>query len=417
MCMCRQVMTRWSLLRSWGTALTVLLTFVLPILVSAQPPNKAKAEPEAPALDPALGQFVEIKAEQLAALTLTAPATPRIGPWAALSAVYAGASLDSPVWDLRGVFSTRPGRIHVGASSLVLTGFGPSDMVPYTELAILLAGERRDCWTLVNTDELRPFPKFFLTPGLIRDRHPISLGVPEHEAFWQTLVLAHYTSAKAFAKAARRDVTYAHLFNEPEQYRGQVVHVSGRMIRLRSFEAPAEARAADVGTFYEGWIMTDAYGENPVCVAFTSLPPGLQVDNERKYNEEVSFDGYFFKRWRYKAADSKKPNEFRDAPLLIGHTLNGRFGHAGVSAGQESDNWGHSLIWVFLSVVGGAVIGVIGLTLWFRYHDGRVRHRLRASRNVDFVPPAEQPPVTESEQPGNGDGEIGERPLRMPFYE
>jgi hypothetical protein len=275
------------------------------------------------------------------------------------------------------------------------------------ELVMLQAAEQRDCWTLINTDELRPFPDYFLAPGFIRDRRDISVGVPEYEAFWQTLVLAHYTSANAFGRSARRDVTYANLFNEPEQYRGHVIRVSGRLIRLLAFPAPDEARADGLGTFYEGWIMTDPYGENPMCLVFTDLPSGLQVDNERKYNDEVSFDGYFYKRYRYKAADSKKRNEFRDAPMLIGHTLFGRFNKATVAESAESDNWGHSLIWVFLGVVGGAVVGVIGLTFWFRYHDSRVRHRLRASRNPVFVPP--------SEGPANGAPEISDRPLRAPW--
>jgi hypothetical protein len=103
----------------------------------------------------------------------------------------------------------------------------------------------------------------------------------------------------------------------------------------------------------------------------------------------VSCDGYFYKRYRYKAADTKKPNEFRDAPLLIGHTLTGRFETRG-GASEEAEVWGHNLIWFFLGVVGGALVGVIALTGWFRYHDRRVRHRLRASRHADFVPPFEQ---------------------------
>jgi hypothetical protein len=155
-----------------------------------------------------------------------------------------------------------------------------------------------------------------------------------------------------------------------------------------------EARAAGLGDFYEGWIMTDAFGENPVAVAFTDLPPGLTVDNRRKYNEPVSFDGYFYKRYRYEAGDKKKANEFRDAPLLIGHTLTGRFESGGAS-NNESDGWEHNLIWLFLEVVGGAALGLLALTVWFRYHDRRVRQRIRASRNVEFVPPSEEAMETE----------------------
>jgi hypothetical protein len=360
-----------------------LIAFLLPVLTLAAPPEQEISDrsPLAP---------LEVKAEHLATLSITAPCTPQVGPWSALGAVYTGASLEPPVWDLRGIFSTKPGRIHVGASSLYLTGFGPSTTTPLMELVVLQAGEHRDCWHLIDTDKLRPFPRYFLTPGIIRDRDDIHNGTPEVEAFWQVLVQAHFTSTQAFAKAARRDVTYVHLFNEPEIYRGEVVHLSGRLLRLRQFKAPDEARAAGVAHLYEAWIMTDQNGENPICFAFTDLPAGLKVDNERKYNDPVGCDGYFYKRFRYKAADSKKPNEFRDAPLLIGHSLTGRFSRQAQSVPDEDEVWGHNLIWVFLSVIGGTLVGVIVVTVWFRYHDRRVRRRIHASRHAEYVSPSEE---------------------------
>lgn len=379
--MIRQSSAPWFLFRVRRTVLCVLVALLFPVFAFAATPEQEKSESRS--LTP-----VEFKPEHLATLTITAPCTPRIGHWSSLAAVYTGASLDVPVWDLRGIFSTKPGRINVGASLLFLTGIGPPATTPLMELVMLQAGAYRDCWELINTDEVRPIPKYFLTPGFIRDRDDLHNGAPEYEAFWQILVQAHYTSTKAFAQAARRDVTYVHLFNEPEHYRGEVVHLSGRLIRLRGFAAPAEARAAGVANLYEAWIMTDAYGENPVCFTFTDLPDSLKVDNQRRYNEEVGFDGYFYKRYRYKAADSKKANEFRDAPLLIGHSLMGRFETK--AASDEAESWGHNLIWVFMGVVGGALLGVIALTGWFRYHDRRIRHRIRASRKADFVPPSEE---------------------------
>ncbi|HEY7330021.1 MAG TPA: hypothetical protein VH592_20465 [Gemmataceae bacterium] len=364
----------------------VLVASLALILMGAEPPQQENNEGRP------LGG-AEFKPDYLAALTITAPCTPRIGPWSSLASVYAGASLDVPVWDLRGIFSTRSGRINAGAGMLFMAGMGPPTTAPLMELAALQTAEQRDCWELINTDEVRPIAKYFLTPGFIRDRTGIYTGTPEYEAYWQILVQAHYTSAEGFAKVARRDVTYVHLFNEPELYRGEVVHVSGRLIKLRRFEPPMEARAAGVSHLYEGWIMTDAYGENPVCIAFTDLPPGLTVDNDRKYNDLVRFDGYFYKRCRYKAYDSKKPNEYRDAPMVIGHTLTGRFNNS--VANDETEEWQHNLIWVFLEVVGGAVLGLIVLTLWFRYHDRRIRHRISASRNAEFVPPSEEVVETE----------------------
>lgn len=380
--MIRPSPSRSCFFRGRPTVPCALVLVLLPVLAFAAP-----LQPEQPS-SPFLVPF-EVKPAHLAALTVTAPSIPHVGPWSAVADVHAGASLEPPVWDLRGIFSTKPGRIHIGASLLYLMGFGSPTTTPLTELAMLQAGEQRDCWQLIDTDTLRPFPKYFLTPGFIRDRTDLYNGDPEVEAFWRVLVQAHYTSTKAFAKAARRDVTYVHLFNEPQHYRGEVVHLTGRLIRLRGFQAPDEARAAGVANLYEAWIMTDAYGENPICFTFTDLPAGLQVDNQRKYNDPVSCDGYFYKRFRYKAADSKKANEFRDAPLLIGHSLTGQF-RALQTATDEEESWGHNLIWVFMGVVGGALGGVIVLTGWFRYHDRRVRHRIHASRQAEFVPPSEE---------------------------
>ena len=73
---------------------------------------------------------------------------------------------------------------------------------------------------------------------------------------------------------------------------------------------------------------------------------------------------------------------------------------------------------MFLGVVGAALVGVIVLTIWFRYHDRHVRHRLSLSRNRDFVPPSEEEPfLPESESASNGSGEVGEKPVRSPFLD
>ena len=271
----RHVTSRSLFFWNFWVVLAVLVASLLSISGFAAPPDNAKAQPAIPPVLPPFVPPVEIRPPHLAALTLTAPCTPRIGSWSALSVVYAGASLEEPVWGLRGIFSTKPGRINAGASLLFLSGFGPPATTPLTELTMLQGGDQRDCWELINTNEVRPFPEFFLAPGIIHDRTDNGvIGQPEYEAFWRVLVQSHYTSAKAFARSARHDVTYANLFNEPEHYRGQVVHLSGRMVRLQAWPAPDEARAAGVGVLYEAWIMTDAYGENPVCVGLHRFAAG-----------------------------------------------------------------------------------------------------------------------------------------------
>jgi hypothetical protein len=341
-----------------------------------------------PRSSPPLFQPFAVQPDNMAVLTAGASFAPGNGPCCAFSALVAGAHPEIQVWNLRGPLSTRPGRVQIGASSLFLAGFGPSASTPLVELATLQAGDDRSCWELIDTDRLRPFPPALLEEGLIRDRKGIFNGDPEIEAYNQILILAHYTSAKAFAAGARHDLSYANLFNEPERLRGQVVHVDGRLVKLRRFDLPDEARGAGVGDLYESWIMTDNLGENPVCAVFTDLPTGLTIDNRRRLNIPVGFDGYYFKRYRYKSPDTKKANEFRDAPLLIGHTLTGQFGPNTADEGDAPDNWGQNLIWIFLGLVGGSVLVVVVMTSWFRYNDSRVRRRISATRNAGFVPPS-----------------------------
>jgi len=147
----------------------------------------------------------------------------------------------------------------------------------------------------------------------------------EFKAYCQALVAAHQTAASEFARHALHDVTYAHLFEEPDKYRAQVIHLEGRLTRVRRFDAPEFVRQAyDLPYLYEGWLFDpEVYGINSTCIVFTELPSGFEVVENN--NRPVSFDGYFFKRYRYRGADGT----LREAPLLIGHApVNRRAGES-----------------------------------------------------------------------------------------
>src|SRR5207249_7587264 len=136
----------------------------------------------------------------------------------------------------------------------------------------------------------------------------------ESQAYNFVLVQASKVSPQAFAHGARRDVTFAHLWEQPGDYRGQVIHIEGRLKRLRKFDAPRLAAAEGIACVYEGWVFSEEYFSNPFCVLVTELPRGLEP--AEKLEHQVAFDGYFFKRYRYRAGDG-----LREAPLLIGRTL------------------------------------------------------------------------------------------------
>ncbi|HEV3258223.1 MAG TPA: hypothetical protein VG013_15170 [Gemmataceae bacterium] len=188
----------------------------------------------------------------------------------------------------------------------------------------------------------------------------------EFKAYCDALITAHYTPQEAFANSARRDLAYVHLFEQTHLYRGTVVHQEGRLKRLRKFDAPDFTWSQGVRDVYEGWLFDPKIrGANPLCVYFTDLPPGLKVGEEIEHR--VSFDGYLFKRFRYKADDG----HLHECPLLIGHTV--------VLQGAETgapESLSQMFIWSFLGLLGLTVAVVVGLASWYRRGDRQVRTRV-----------------------------------------
>lgn len=109
--------------------------------------------------------------------------------------------------------------------------------------------------------------------------------------------------------AAARPVDFAQLFQQPAEYRGRLVKLSGRVRRLEALEAPTNTYGVE--QYYRAVLETSA---NPVFVYFLDLPAGFPV-GERVY-EDVSVSGFFFKRLAYRAVD-----DIRTAPVIAARTL------------------------------------------------------------------------------------------------
>jgi hypothetical protein len=360
-----------------AVALGALLTALA--VGRGQPPLFA---PEPPAALPAAVQ------------ALGAGGIPGTGAWSTLAGTLAGALPEVAAWDLRGPLAGRYERQTAGAQALLLSGFAPIRDLPSVlgVLGLLQAGDDGQpdslrLWSLLDTDQVRPFPAAFKEPGIIRDGRDISIGLPETTAYSRIVVMAHYTSPAAFRRAARHDLTYAQIFAEPRLYRGEVIHIDGRLKRLARLEPPLEARAQGVSDLYEAWIFNDAYGTNPFCALFTELPASLRpLVGEKKIQGfvEVSMDGYFYKKFRYKAADSRERTA-RDAPVFIGRTLTVlSLPPPPDPAAQDGSG---QVLTLFLGIIAGTVVVVVALAWWFRRNDERLRRRLRAGRPQEFIPP------------------------------
>jgi hypothetical protein len=252
-------------------------------------------------------------------------------------------------------------------------------------LSVLLAGKSFSIWEdapvppqkdVSASDKASPIDPHLLAG--VEDKLPVQSAADEAQAYNYLLVQANATPVAAFAKGARRDLTFAHLFEEPGKYRGQIVHIAGRLGRLRRFDAPRMAAEQGVPVLYEGWIFGDASFSNPYCVITTEVPASIPVGEA--LNHRVDFDGYFFKRYRYKAGDG-----WRDAPLLIGHALQDR---QPIPSGTNSEApVTNVLLAALLAVLATTVLLVVSLHWWFRRGDRRVRTHLDMTRNVNFVEP------------------------------
>jgi hypothetical protein len=373
----------------WGclVSLAALAALLLPGASRAQPPPEPGKLP-----GPAEGAPFQLTTrENVAVLAVGASSAPATGLWSLQITLRAGSLLFDD-WDYgHGPLTRLHSRRLLGAQTLFLGGFTPAPGLPTALLqaGVLQVGEDLTCWNLIDTDQCRPFPRDLLEPGVILDGKGFFSGKPETEAYNRVVIQSHYTSPRAFRRAARLDLTYPQIFADPATYRGQVVHMAGPLRMLSREKPPQECRAAGVSDLYEAWILNEDTREF-FCFLSTELPrsldPYLGEEGKKKFKDKivrVSADGYFFKKFRYKAADSKS-NTARDTPVFFGHSL---VYTPGPDDTTESDEWGHGLMAVFIGIVGFAVMVVVGMTWWFRHADRRVRGRVLAARDTGFVLP------------------------------
>jgi hypothetical protein len=337
----------------------------------------------------------------------TQPAT---GRYAALAALYTGEQ--TKAWNLEGVMTNRYSRISTGVGTLVLSGFDRNASA-FAELAALTAGQYFDCWALINTDRFEKLPQEWL--NAVVDGRGVPVGGVEAEVYSRVLTRANFTSSAAFKNAARKDVTYTHVFEDPERYRGVVVHIEGRLLRVNRHDPTFEAAEAGVNDIYEAWIFNEFVGTNPYCVQFTEWPADLPRDvlGVPKIGQtiKVSVDGYFFKKYRYRSND-RRSND-RDAPMVIGHGLV-------VLSQQEAGRpaslaWLNMFSWVFGGVVLVLILGVVGITYWYRRSDIRVRRRIMARMPEFALPPPDSPPVASPAAPVARPVRGHEAPIKVPY--
>jgi hypothetical protein len=208
---------------------------------------------------------------------------------------------------------------------------------------------------------------------------PAWLNRNERLAYDLLFLHAQRRPQEVLHRTARRDLTFAHLFGpDRSAYRGQLVHLEGRLRWLIRSDPPASIKDPDQGVtdLYEGWVHQDHYGGVLFCVVCSELPPGLTPAEEM--DRPVTCDAYFFKRLKYETRETPKTD--RLAPLLIGRTI---------TPLPEPASNGPAL-WALPGAVLAGTVGLVGaavgaglaLAWWFRYDDRKVRARLQKARST-----------------------------------
>ena len=341
---------------------------------------------------------IQTNSQNMALAVLGGSLSPVSGPLVAAATLYAGEQ--AKVWTLEGIMTNSYSRWSLGAGTLVAGGFGGS---PLGQFGILKAGQSFDCWALFDTDKFVPLPESWLK--VVSDGSRVANGGSESVIYGRVLLRSFFGSPAAFKSALREDITYAHLLDDPVRYRGEVVRVEGRLLRINTFAPPHEVEFAGCSAVYEAWIFNEVFGASPFCVVFTHWPDDLPRSylGQAKLNQivRVRADGYFFKTFKYKASDKNKTE--RDAPLVVSYSL---WYEKPDTTPPDPGSWVRTLLYTFVGLFGALLVGVFGLTFWYRRNDTSVRRRLMA-RTPEFVLPTpdavpQVAPVAMPVRPPNG---------------
>lgn len=120
------------------------------------------------------------------------------------------------------------------------------------------------------------------------------------------------TPADELKRNSWGNVAYAQLMHQPEIYRGRIVSVQGTARRARKIVSPTGN--LNFPDYWELWIDPTWGPAAPIVVCCAELPSDFPTGDTIRC--PIRCEGYFYKRWAYKAQDG-----VRTAPVLLAKTL------------------------------------------------------------------------------------------------
>jgi hypothetical protein len=190
-----------------------------------------------------------------------------------------------------------------------------------------------------------------IPPAWLADVRDNSLGIRSAEgaAYFSILARIRGVAPDVLEQAARRDITYAELMNDPQRHRGELIVLEGELRRFTPL--PAGENSEGIGQLYDGWLFTEEAGrKSPYRFICTGKPEGLPEGNTIR--ERVRCTGYFFKRCGYETEHG-----LHSAPLLLGSEV--RWIHP---PRRTDDGRGAAayIVWIM-----GLLAAGLGGTLWW----------------------------------------------------
>jgi hypothetical protein len=243
-----------------------------------------------------------------------------------------------------------------------------------------------DLWAVRPARPVEMDPSDFTN---IEDNEPLLVNPWETQSFCYTLLRAHEASPEELRKAATDQLGFRHFWKDPQDYRGRIVHIVGRLHQLTPDKAPPQSQRTDgIKTIYEAWVFPGEL-RNPYCIYFLELPPGFKVpsanaDFKVPDYPNIACDAYFFKNVKYKSTDKAA----RAAPTFVGRS----FALVAASAQPEESGWSplsNAFITVAMVMVVLLIALIVGLNWWFRQGDKATRQRLDQTRKSEFIPPTD----------------------------
>jgi len=137
----------------------------------------------------------------------------------------------------------------------------------------------------------------------------------EQDAWFHLLEILATNDQQTLREASTGRVTYAQLFRQSDQYRGELVTIRDTMRRANYLTAPKNDYG--IKSYYQTWVWPNDNPDQVIVVYCLHLPEGFPTG--LSLSEQVEISGFYFKRWLYKAQ-----GEIWLAPVLAARTVRWR---------------------------------------------------------------------------------------------